>query len=53
MPVTTYRPATTYTTYSPVVTTVPVATSYYTPVVVGPRYVPGEPVRNLIRAVVQ
>ncbi|HVA47442.1 MAG TPA: hypothetical protein VNH11_13820 [Pirellulales bacterium] len=50
---TTYSPA--VTTYSPVLTApvvaAPVVTSYYTPVVVRPRYfVPGEPVRNFFRA---
>jgi len=46
----TYSPVVT-TTYSPVVTTAysPV-TTYYSPVVVRPRYVAGQPVRNFFRA---
>jgi hypothetical protein len=55
-PVTTYRPVTSYlptTTYSPVVTygipTV-VAPAYVPTVVVRPAFVPGEPVRNVLRA---
>lgn len=53
--VTSYSPVVTTTyspvvSYSPAVTYSPVVTSYYTPVVVRPRYVPGQPVRNFFRA---
>ncbi|HVX10759.1 MAG TPA: hypothetical protein VHC22_06230 [Pirellulales bacterium] len=52
--VTAYSPVTTtyapVTTYRPVVTYSPVVRSYYTPYVVTPRYVPGQPVRNFFRA---
>jgi hypothetical protein len=43
---TTYSPVA---TYSPVVTS-PVVSSYYAPLVVRPRWVAGQPVRNFFRA---